>query len=386
MIYINIINIKIEKKKKAKLLQLLKPLTFYSKVRYCTLNGWNRIKNIFTTFNFIINVNHFRKERNNMNSKTYTKTRNKNNIRKIEINGKSKSIKKTTSFFGKLFGKLQIYKFSNKNRTKLIKDKNLDIQKKMEKEIEIEKIKNKNITPQDANTIFSFYSHENKKSMNNNNEFLEVLKTVENSINDNLQIRNSETKTEKIKRTFLNLLDTSKSFISFGNNNDNNVNNPSTSKSDITNPSEYEKILPPDIGISENYDEETYINNTKSNEFINNEREQINKTIKSSFHFWRSKSNSIDSDDENDLNKNNKIEENKITDIDSSVVTSNTEVISPNRVLLSESYYQSKQPRKFNSLSNLYFKNSNKQLSKYFSDVNLKYVNFYLKTINNNDI
>ncbi|OUM60525.1 hypothetical protein PIROE2DRAFT_63083 [Piromyces sp. E2] len=319
-----------------------------------------------------------------MNSKINTK--NKSNIRKISINGKSKQIKKNTSFFGKLLGKFSIFKSSNRNRTKLIQEKipEIQIQKKMEKDLEIENsIKNKNVTPQDANTIFSFYSHENKKNVNNKTEFNDILKTVESSINNNLMLRNSESRTEKIKRTFLNLLDTSKSFISLGNNNEDCSS--TSSKSDVA---ENEKILPSDIEISEHSDEESNINNSEYKKSTNNEKnkekekEVIRESPKNNFHFWRSSTNPIDSDDDNSIYKSNEINKNfnkntENNDVDSSAATTNTEIISPNRILLSESYYQSKQPRKFNSLSNLYFKNSNKQLSRYLTDVTLKYVNFF---------
>jgi len=317
-----------------------------------------------------------------MSSRINVKNKNNVRIRKISINGKSKQIKKNTTFFGRFLGKFSIFKFPYRNRTKLIENKNQEIQKKMEKDTEIENsIKKKNVSPQDANTIFSFFSHENKKNVNNKNEFLDVLKTVESSINNNLLLRKSETKKEKIKRTFLNLLDTSKSFISFGNNNNNDNCSSASSKSD-TSISDNEKILPSDIEISEHSDDDSNAENSEVIESTDNKIEIINEKIHESpqnnFHFWRSNTNPIDSDDENSLKNNDETDKdvNKITennDIDSSSVTTSTDIISPNRVLLSESYYQSKQPRKFNSLNNLYFKNSNKQLSKYFTDVTMKY-------------
>jgi len=290
-----------------------------------------------------------------------------------------------TSFFGKIFGKLSIFGFSDRNRTKMIKDKNNEILKKIGNTNEnVNNIENKEISPDSANSIFSFYSRENRKNVNNE-EFLDVLKTVENTINGNLSSQKTETKGEKIKHSILNLINNSKSFISTtGNSKSNhetiNNENSNTNIIEISSNSSNENISNTENEISHQTDYTINIDNSEITENSNNDKkDNKNKEVfpdKSHvFRFWRSSTNTLDSDDENasskfDKDNNLNTENNSIA---SSAVTSSTEIISPNRVLLSESYYQSKQPRKFNSLSNLYFKNSNKQLSKYFSDVNLKY-------------
>jgi len=320
-----------------------------------------------------------------MNHKSNTRTNYK--IRKISINEKSKQIKKNnTSFFGKLFGKLSIFGFSDRNRTKMIKDKNNEILKKIGNTNEnVNNIENKEISPDNANTIFSFYSRENKKNANNE-EFLDVLKTVENTINGNLSSQKTETKGEKIKHSIINLINNSKSFISTTGNNKSNhetINNENSNNNiiEISSDSDNENISNTENEISHQTDYTINIDNSEITENSNNDKkDNKNKEVfpnKSNvFRFWRSSTNTLDSDDENASSKFDK--DNNLntgnSSVASSVVTSSTEIISPNRVLLSESYYQSKQPRKFNSLSNLYFKNSNKQLTKYFSDVNLKYV------------
>jgi len=307
----------------------------------------------------------------------------KNNIkiRKIPVNEKSKQIKKNnTSFFGKIIGKLSIFSFSDKNKAKMIRDKNNEKLKKIENE-ETNDIENKNILPSNANTIFSFYSRENKKNMNNV-EFSDVLKAVQKSIDNNLSSRKAETKGEKIKNKFMNIINNSKSFISVTGDNKSehetvNSNNQNKNVIEIFSDSESKDAKNTENEISHQTD---YTINIDNSEVIENKNPGKNKSKDilnkpNAFHFWRSSTNTIDSDDDVsskfDKYSNSNFETSSIA---SSNITSSTEIISPNRILLSESYYQSKQPRKFNSLSNLYFKNSDKQLTKYFSDVNLKYV------------
>jgi sentrin-specific protease 1 len=91
------------------------------------------------------------------------------------------------------------------------------------------------------------------------------------------------------------------------------------------------------------------------------------------YHFWRSNSNPIESGYgstvNSEINTENNITENNEVNLKS---TSNS-LTSLNRVLLSESYPQSNKTKNFNSLSNIYSKNSKNKIPKYLSDTSLKY-------------
>ena len=95
------------------------------------------------------------------------------------------------------------------------------------------------------------------------------------------------------------------------------------------------------------------------------------------YHFWRSNSNPIESGYgstvNSEINTENNITENNEVNLKS---TSNS-LTSLNRVLLSESYPQSNKTKNFNSLSNIYSKNSKNKIPKYLSDTSLKYVIYY---------
>ncbi|KAG4106626.1 cysteine proteinase [Neocallimastix lanati (nom. inval.)] len=311
-----------------------------------------------------------------MSQRSYNNFNKKN--KKLSLNEKSKKIKKNSpSFIGRIIGKfIPNFKFLTKNKRKMIKDENNNSYRGNVKEnFNIQNISPVNINSEKTNTIFSFYSHENKRNTNNA-EFLDVLKTVENSINDNILLKKSETKAEKIKRNFLNLLYNNSFTLKSHNNQNSESFNQETSQSNhfyyTKKNVQQSEIINLETSINNNIE-----NNNRSDKFeLENEKEKLHSPSLNSlnrYHFWRSnldiKGNKDGGNINIEINENNKKTENEV---DSST-TSNSVLISPNRILLSESYIQSKQARKFNSLSNLYFKNSDKDYSKYFSDTSLKY-------------
>jgi len=330
------------------------------------------------------------------------------NKARISLNEKSKEIKKKNSLFGKIFQKFPLFKLRNRNKKRLIMEKKNE-QCKIEKEkCEIEKIKdeiekdefekgkseikkekdefkkekneikkendefekenygfinNQNLPSDNSNTIFSFYSNESKNNINNNAEFIDVLKSVENSINNNITLRRletkPETKSEKIKH-FLNILD-NKSFSKkkpHNNNSNTKISHQYDYTNNLNNSSKInnnQRIFNSMNEIKRDKEKENFISNPSSN--VENEKY---------FNLWRSKSASVES--ETDRNSEINTENDNL-----STITTNSSIISPNRVLLSESYIPSIKPRKFNSIPNLYFKDSDKEFKRFFSDIPSKY-------------